>query len=195
MHLLLLCLLLSLQFPRSATAEEVWSCLCSSGALLGTFCSTWCLLLSGKCCGSGWANIIRPPARPAPGLFQWKLGVPEDFLSSSPASMLQGCWEFTPEIIQQLPTSAGPGCALWPDGRVREAAQPCTNPIPAHVLLFAGGPRQGNDFPGIACGPTVVPPAGNGQLVLLASLCCSCSKAQSNTKRRILLSRPAGKQL
>lgn len=37
---------------------------------------------------TGWASIIRPPARPASGLFQWKLGVPEDFLSSSPASTL-----------------------------------------------------------------------------------------------------------
>lgn len=39
----------------------------------GTFCIPWCPLLSSKYCWTGWANIIRPPAKPALGLFQWKL--------------------------------------------------------------------------------------------------------------------------
>lgn len=141
---------------------------CSSGALFGTFCTTWCLLLSGKYWGTGWANIIRPPARPASGLFQRKLGVPEDFPSGSPAGILQGCWEFIPEKIQQLPISDGPGCALWPhgfSGQGKESSSTLHKPLTqAHALLFAGGLGQGKDFPGIACGPTAAPPAARGFL-------------------------------
>lgn len=70
----LLCLLLQpqvfLHFHRYARDEKVWPCLHSSGALFGTFCITWCLLLSSKYCWTGRANIIGPPAKPAPSLFQ-----------------------------------------------------------------------------------------------------------------------------
>lgn len=104
----------------------------------------------------------------ASGSFQRKLGVPEDFPSGSPAGTLQGCWEFIPEKIQQLPISDGPGCALWPhgfSGQGKESSSTLHKPLTqAHALLFAGGLGQGKDFPGIARGPTAAPPAARGFL-------------------------------
>lgn len=52
---------------NTQTDEKACSCLYLSGALFGTLCITWCLLLSSKYCWTGWANIIRPPAKPASG--------------------------------------------------------------------------------------------------------------------------------
>lgn len=91
----------------------------------------------------------------------------EDFLSSSPCKAVG----LIADRIQQLPAVMGRAVLCGFSGKVRRAAAQTL--IPAHALVFAGGLRQGKDFPGIACGPTAAPPAARGFLQGMNSW-CSC---------------------
>lgn len=72
-------------------------------------------------------------------------------------------------------------------GKVRKATlhKPL---IPACALLFSGGLRQGKDFPGIACGPTVAPPAARdflqGMNCWFSWLQCAVLAANHNETHR-----------